>query len=189
MRISIRYPLVELGTSALFAVAALRFGADWVVPAYCVFFAGLFALALIDFDTKRLPNKVLYPTLFAGSALLVAASLADHRLFRVRDAAIGGAAAFAVMFLIHVIAPQGMAFGDVRLAGLIGVMVGWIAKAQVPVALFLGFLLGAVVGVALIGFGHSSRKTKIPFGPFLAAGAVITVAFGGPLSRVMLHTH
>ena len=187
MRISLRYPLVELGTAVLFVIAALRHpGRTWLsVPAYCVFFAGLFALSLIDLETKRLPNRVLYPTLFLGGALLIAASLSHHRLHRLADAAIGGAAAFAVLFVIHVVVPQGMAFGDVRLSGVIGVLVGWIAKAQVPVAIFLGFLLGSVVGVALIASGRSSRKSKIPFGPFLAAGAVITVVAGGPIARVV----
>lgn len=183
-RISARYPLVELGTAVLFVIAAARFGADLAVPAFCVFFAGLLALSLIDLDVKRLPNKVLYPTLFLGGGLLVVASAQDHRWYRLGDAAIGGLGAFAVLFVIHFVVPQGMAFGDVRLSGLIGMFIGWIAKLQVPVAIFLGFLLGSLVGIALISAGRSSRRAKIAFGPFLAAGAVLTVIAGGPMARV-----
>jgi leader peptidase (prepilin peptidase)/N-methyltransferase len=181
--ISPRYPLVELLTGVLFAAVAIRFGADWAVPAYLVFVAGLVALSAIDLDLHRLPNRVLYPTLFAVAPLLVLASAADHRWGSLGRAAAGGLISFAILYLIHFAAPRGMGFGDVRLAGLIGMATGWLGIAHALLALFAAFFLSAVTGLALIGLRIRSRKDRIPFGPFLAAGAVVSVLWGTPLLR------
>lgn len=181
--ISARYPLVELLTGVLFAALALRFSGEdgwgWAaLPAYLVLAAGLVALSGIDLDHHRLPNKVLYPTLFAMSALFVAAAAVSGEWDRLGRAAIGGAIGFAVLFVIAFISPRGMGFGDVRLAGMLGVAEGWLGLGYVAVGLFLGFLAAAVVGVALIATKVKSRKDKIPFGPFLALGALLAVFAG-----------
>ena len=181
-RISARYPLVELLTGALFAALALRFAGEsesWApLPAYLVLAAGLVALSGIDLDHHRLPNKVLYPTLFAMAALFVVAAAVDGEWDRLRDAAVGGAIGFAVLFVIAFISPKGMGFGDVRLAGVLGVAEGWLGLGHVAVGLFLGFLSAAVIGVALIATKVKGRKDKIPFGPFLALGALLAVFVG-----------
>src|SRR5581483_10453173 len=111
-RISARYPLVELLAAVVFVATAVRFGADWVLPAYLVFFAGLVALSAIDLDLHRLPNRVLYPTLFATAPLLVLASAAAHRWGNLARAAEGGVLCFAILLAIHLAAPRGMGFGD-----------------------------------------------------------------------------
>jgi leader peptidase (prepilin peptidase)/N-methyltransferase len=80
-----------------------------------------------------------------------------------------------------------MGFGDVRLAALIGLYLGWLGLLQVPIGLFLGFLLGAVVGSVALVASRSGLRTKIPFGPFLAAGAILAVLVGQPLGHVWLH--
>ena len=179
--ISIRYPLVEVLTAGLFVSAGWRFGAHVVLADYCVFFAVLVALSGIDLDHHLLPSRVIYPAAVASLALLALASASDHDWHRYLDGALGGLIGFAVLFAIHAIAPRGMGFGDVRLAGLVGLNVGWLGLAHVAVALFGGFLLGAIVGVGLIGAGMASRRSRIPFGPFLAGGAVIAVLWGVPL--------
>jgi leader peptidase (prepilin peptidase)/N-methyltransferase len=74
-----------------------------------------------------------------------------------------------------------MAFGDVRLAGLIGVGLGWLGLGFVLVGLFLAFLTSSVIGIALIAVKAAGRKTRIPFGPFLALGCVLAVFVGGPI--------
>ncbi len=95
---------------------------------------------------------------------------------------LGGLALFAFYFLLAFIYPAGMGFGDVKLAGVIGLYLGWLGWGSVLVGAFLGFLLGAVVGVALIVFGSAGRKSAIPFGPFMLAGAFIAVMWGQNLS-------
>ena len=179
--ISPRYPLVELGTGLLFAALGWRFDADWALPAFLVWAAGLIALSVIDLDTFLLPKKVLYPVLFAGGALLAAAGVIERDWLGIREAAIGSLAAWAFLLVIHLISPRGMGFGDVRLAALLGMFLGWIELGAVPVGLFLGFFLGAVVGVALMIVGKKGRKDRVPFGPFLASGAMLAVFFSGPI--------
>ena len=180
-RISVRYPLVELANAALWVGIAQRFGTSWEVPAYCALASGLVALSLIDLDHFLLPNRVLYPVGFIVAGLLVLPAAIDgHWDFYLR-AVEGGAAAFAVFFLIHIISPRGMGFGDVRLSFLLGLALGWLSWGHVFLGLFLGFLLGAVVGASLIAFKLRGRKDPVPFGPFMAAGALVAVFAGTQL--------
>src|SRR4051794_4858498 len=140
--ISVRYPLVELATGLLYAAVAVRFGFDWPLPAFLLFTAALLALALIDLEHYLLPNRIIYPTLFASVPLLVGAAAFGHywthfeeRGSGLKGSVIGGLVAFGFFFLLNLIYPRGMAFGDVRLSGLIGVYLGWLG----PATAFPGF--------------------------------------------------
>lgn len=179
--ISIRYPLVELLTATLFVVTAVRLGVDAALPAFLVVVAGLVAISAVDLERFIVPNRILYPTLFIAAPLLLLAAAIDSDWEGVKTAAIGGAIGFLVLFVIHMVSPAGMGFGDVRLAGLIGMATGWLSVGHVAVALFLGFAVAAVVGIALMALGLKGRKDKLPFGPFLATGAMLAILFGGPI--------
>ena len=179
--ISVRYPIVEAVTCLLFLAAARRFGVHADVADYCVFFAVLVALSGIDIDHHLVPSRIVYPAVVASTVLLLTASAADAAWRAAADAAIGGAIGFGVLFVIHFIAPRGMGFGDVRLAGLIGLNVGWLGVAHVPVALFAGFLAGAIFGLVLIVVGRAGRRSRVPFAPFLAAGAVVATLWGNSI--------
>ncbi len=179
--ISIRYPLVELLTAALWVGIGQRFGATWEVPAYCALAAGLVALSLIDLDHFLLPNRVLYPVGFVFAGLLLVPAAVDGGWAAYLRGIEGGAAAFGVFFVIHVISPRGMGFGDVRLSFVLGGALGWLSWGHVFLGLFLGFLLGAVVGSALIATKVRTRKEPVPFGPFMAAGALTAVYVGTQL--------
>lgn len=179
--ISIRYPLVELLTAALFAVTAVRLGVDAALPAFLVVVAGLVAISAVDLERFIVPNRILYPTLFIAAPLLVVAAAIDSDWDGVKTAALGGALGWVLLFAVHMVSPAGMGFGDVRLAGLIGMILGWLSVGHVLVALFLAFALAAVVGVALMATGIKGRKDKVPFGPFLATGAMLALLFGVPI--------
>ena len=179
--ISIRYPLVEVATAALFLAAAVRLGADPALPAFLVVFAALLAISAVDLERFVVPNRILYPALFLAAPLLVAAAALGRDWSSLAGAALGGALAWGLLFAIHMASPRGMGFGDVRLAGLIGMLLGWLSIGHVLLGLFLGFLTAAVVGVSLVALGLRGRKDKVPFGPFLALGAVLAVLFGGPI--------
>ncbi|MDQ3570920.1 MAG: prepilin peptidase [Actinomycetota bacterium] len=179
--IPIRYPLVELGTAALFVAAAVRLGADPVLPAFLVVFAALVAISAVDLERFIVPNRILYPALFIAAPLLVVAAVIDGDWSSLLDAALGGALGWVLLFAIHMASPKGMGFGDVRLAGLIGMLLGWLSIGHVLLGLFLGFLTAAVVGVGLVVVHVRGRRDKVPFGPFLALGAVLAVLFGGPI--------
>ncbi len=89
---------------------------------------------------------------------------------------------FAVYFALAFAYPGGMGFGDVKLAGLLGLFLGWLSWGSVVVATFGAFLLGGIVGVALIAARRAGRKSAIPFGPFMVAGAFVAVFFAGAAS-------
>jgi leader peptidase (prepilin peptidase)/N-methyltransferase len=179
--ISARYPVVELATAALFAAAALRLGPDPALPGFLLLFAALVAISAIDLEHFIVPNRIVYPTLFASVPLLVVAAAVGHEWASLRDAALGGLLAWAALLVIHLASPKGMGFGDVRLAGLIGVYLGWLSLGHVLVGLFLAFLSAAVIGIALVATSVRTRKDKVPFGPFLALGAVAAVLVGAPI--------
>ena len=181
--ISVRYPLVEAGTAALFALAAARI-ARWVeLIAYLVAFAGLLALSAIDIDVQRVPVSVLYPTLATTAAILAVAAGVDHRWDDFARAIIGAAIGFALLRLIHFASPRSMGYGDVRLAILCGLVLGWHGLTYVIVGLYSAFVLGTVVGVTLIAVGRGKFGKAIPFAPYLAAGAIFVSLYGEPLAN------
>lgn len=181
MAISPRYPLVELGTGALFAVLALRLSDEAALPAFLVLGAALIAISLIDLEHFIVPNRIVYPTLFLMAPLLVGAAVVEDDWSSLRGAVLGGLLGFGILFAIHLVSPRGMGFGDVRLAGLLGVALGWLDLGHVLLGLFLGFLTASVISLTLIGLKVRSRKDRIPFGPFLALGAVLAILVGRPI--------
>lgn len=174
-------PLVTLATAAVFAALAARFGADAALPGFLVLGTGVVAISAIDLRHLLVPNHVLYPTLFAMAALLAVAAAVDGRWPDLVRAGVGGMAGFAAMFVIHVVNPAGLGFGDVRLAGLLGAAMGWLSLGRVLLGLFLGFLAAAVVGVVLMVTGRKTGKDSLPFGPFLVVGALAAILAGSPI--------
>jgi leader peptidase (prepilin peptidase)/N-methyltransferase len=179
--------LVELLTAALFAGVGARFGADWALPAYLVFVAGMIALAFTDLDHYLLPKRIVYPVLFAEGGLLTLAAVATGRWHHFFVAIISAAASFAVFFAINLINPRWLAFGDVRLSPLIGMALGWLGGGYVPLGFLAANLVGAVIGVALIATKRIGRKTPIPYGVFLAVGAFVAIYAGSPILHWYRH--
>jgi leader peptidase (prepilin peptidase)/N-methyltransferase len=185
--VSARYPLVEAGTAAVFAAMAARFGMDAALPAYLYLGAIGVALALIDIDVKRLPNVIVLPSYLVGAALLGAAAVAHHDVDELIHSTIGGLALYAFYFLLALVYPAGMGFGDVKLAGVLGMYLGFLGFAELLVGGFLGFLFGGVLGGLLMIVGRAGRKSQIPFGPFMLAGALVAVLWGGALADLYLN--
>jgi leader peptidase (prepilin peptidase)/N-methyltransferase len=184
--ISPRYPVVELLTAVLFAGAAVRFGYDWSLPAFLVLLAGLLALAFTDLEHFLLPVRIVYPVGGLLAALLAVAAAVNGSWSRLGVAAACGAVAFAIFFVLNFANPKWMAFGDVRLAAVIGLGLGWLGARIALLGFFLAFLLGSVIGVVLILAKKIQRQAPIPFGVFLAAGAFLAVYFGQPLINLYL---
>jgi leader peptidase (prepilin peptidase)/N-methyltransferase len=184
--ISARYPIVEALTAVLFVVMALRFGWDPVLPAYLYLAAVGLALALIDLDTKRLPNVLTLPSWAVAAVLLGGAAIVDSDGEAALRALVGAVAVGAFYFGVWFIYPAGMGFGDVKLAPVIGAYLGWVSYGATVVGAFLGFLYGALVGVGVILFAAGGRKTKVPFGPFMLAGCLTGVLAGDAIARAYL---
>jgi leader peptidase (prepilin peptidase) / N-methyltransferase len=180
-RISIRYPFTELATGILFGLAAWKFGLTAETFLFAAFFWVLVVLTVIDLELKLLPNRVVYPTFVAAWIAIIAIALARGEPDLLADAAVGAAVFGGFFFILAFIYPAGMGLGDVKLAFALGTLLGFAdGVGVVVVGMFLSFFLGAVSGVAVIALG-GSRKSLVPFGPFLALGTILAVFVGRPL--------
>lgn len=177
-RISLRYPLLELATAALFAGAALKFHAPYTAAVVALLFMVLEAVAVIDVEHQIVPNRILYPSLILF-AVLVAVGAAVGDDMGLVDAGLGFLAFGGGLLVVAIVSPGGMGMGDVKLAALIGLVLGALGLRYVAVAAAVAILTGGVGAIALMIFAGASRKAKVPFGPYLAAGAV-AAAFLAP---------
>ena len=185
-RISVRYPLVEVLTAGVFVVLAARIGLEPELPAFLYLGAAGVALALIDLDVKRLPNVIVLPSYLVALVALGAAAVVDGEADDILRAVLGMLALFGFYFALAWIYPAGMGFGDVKLAGVLGIYLGWLGWPELLTGTFLGFLLGGLVGGALMAAHRAGRKSKIPFGPFMLVGALIGICCGGALADLYL---
>jgi leader peptidase (prepilin peptidase)/N-methyltransferase len=176
--IAARYPAVELVTGLLIAGSVLAFGPTLDALVASFFCALLVAVSATDLEHRIIPNKLVVP----GAAIVLAAQTALHPSPQWAVAALGASGFLLVAALAY---PGGMGMGDVKLALLMGAMLG---KA-VPVALMLGMAFALVPGIVLIArHGSAARKMGIPFGPFLALGSVVALFWGGRLLDGYLST-
>jgi leader peptidase (prepilin peptidase)/N-methyltransferase len=174
-----RYLVVELIGGALFAGLAARVGFVWELPAFLIFLSSLLALSCIDLELLVLPKKIIYPTLILVTLFLVAASAATHEWDRLLIGAIYGAGWFVVFFLMNFASPRVLGFGDVRLAPLLGLALGWLGWRYVVLGFFSANVIGAVIGISLIAMKRMKRDQPVPYGVFLAAGTTLAI-FAGP---------
>lgn len=176
--IPFRYPAVELATALLVAGCVLAFGVTLDALVAAVFCALLVAVSATDLEHRIIPNRIVVP----GAAVVLAAQTALHPS---PEWALGALGASGFLFIAALAYPKGMGMGDVKLALLMGAMLG----RTVGVALMLGMVLAMVPGLVLLArHGSAARKMGIPFGPFLALGSVIALFWGGRLLDVYLST-
>ena len=170
-RIPVRYPIVEATTAALVVACGLRFGltADAVVAAF--FCAVLVVISAIDLERRIIPNRIVLP----ATAIVLVAQTLLHPSLEWTLAALGAALFLFVPLLVY---PAGMGMGDVKLALLLGAMLG----RNVAAALMIGLIAGVIPSVFLLArHGMGARKKAIPFGPFLALGGVVALFAGDAL--------
>ena len=190
--ISARYPLVEAGTAAFFGLVAIVTLANFtrsssaspglsgtlVLLAYLYFAAISVVLGLIDLDTHRLPNQIVLPAYAVAAVLFVSASLVDGHFDSLLRAGVGMVGMFLAYFAMAIAYPGGMGFGDVKLAGLVGMFLGWAGWGALIVGAFSAFLLGGLVAITLLLLRKATRKSGIPFGPWIIIGAWTGVGAG-----------
>lgn len=188
-RLSGVYLAMHVTMLAVFLLAARRF-ADahrLELADYLLLFTALVALSFIDLDTLRLPDRIVAPLLVVSIPLIALTSLLQDDAPRIRYALAGGAFYFVFLLVVHLIIPRGMGFGDVKLAAVMGMYVGWLAPSVVGAisltlyAMMIGFLVGSLAGLVVFAFRRKSRA--IPFGPFLAFGTVVVIIFSEQLVR------
>lgn len=176
-----RYPLVEAGTALFFVAVVLFFGVSWVVIPFLYLAAISVALALIDLDTKRLPNVIVLPSYIVAAVSLTLATVFTVAWGDLLRAGAGLLILGGFYFLTNLIYPQGMGFGDVKLAGVLGLFLGYLGWGALIVGGFSAFLIGGLISVILMAAKKANRKTAIPFGPFMLLGAWLGVFAGNSL--------
>lgn len=189
--IAVRYPLVEAATGILFLLVFLKFGSIgetlgyWQTLGYCAFLSWLLALSLIDLDTMTLPNSLTQSGLLAGLVFkgaigfLTANNLAGS-INQVMSGIVGAVLGIWLFDAIIVVGSivfgqAAMGGGDAKLAAMMGAWLGW---KYLLLAGFLACAVGSFVGGGAIALGLLNRRQPMPFGPFLALGAALTVFFG-----------
>jgi leader peptidase (prepilin peptidase) / N-methyltransferase len=171
---------VALGTGAGFAVMALRFSLSPVLPAFLLLAALAPVLAVIDLRSRRLPDPLTLPAYPAAALLLAAGALAIPGGDRHFLSALAGLAAAWLFFaLLALIRPAGLGWGDVKLSGVLGLYLGWLGAAAVAAGLLGAFVLAALAGLGLIAAGKATRRSQLPFGPFMLASAIAVIAASG----------
>lgn len=195
--ISLRYPLVEAGTGLAFVAVAVYFlpridaalgsgltapGAFLELLAFLALAALTIALAIIDIEVQRLPNPIVLTGYIIAIVLLLPAALLLGRPEALLTALIGGAALFVFYLVVALIYPGGMGFGDVKLAGLLGLYLGYLGWPELIVGAFAAFLLGGIAALVLVLARRGGRKTRLPFGPFMLGGAWVGVVVGKPVA-------
>jgi len=194
-RIPARYPVVEVLTAALFAVAAVlvarladgRPGAWWSLPAFGYLAAVSVALAVIDLDTMRLPFVIVAPAYPVAAILLGLASWAGHDPASAGRMVAGGVLLRLLYEIPYRLYPAGMGYGDVRLSGVLGLYLGWLGWAPLGAGAFLGFVVGGWGGLVLLVLRRAGLKTAIPYGPYLIAGAWLGLLAGDRIGHWYLH--
>ena len=191
--ISWRYPVVELVTGLLFAAIAVLLPWQEIAPnlaagiavliAFWWFAGSTVALALIDLDTRRLPNVIVFPGYAVGIALLTLACLLGADWWALARAGTGMAALFALYAVLWLVRPGGMGAGDVKLAGVVGLHLGWLGWGPLAVGALAAFLIGGVFGIGLLASHRAGRKTAIAFGPWMIAGAWTGVLAGAGIAH------
>ena len=184
------------GDSVMRVVADPAF---WVVLVAFLYLAAVsIVLAIIDLETKRLPNAIVLPSIAVGVVLLAIAaavgastgsatggtgSATGGGWMAFLRAVAGAAILYAFYAIVRFISPRGMGGGDVKLAALMGLFLGWCGWARLAVGALAAFVFGGLYGAALILLRRAKRRTAIPFGPWMIAGAWAGIAVGEPVGR------
>ena len=168
-QISVRYPLVELGTALLFGAAGLRFGFNLELILALVLVPVLVVLAGTDLEHRLLPNVIVGPAALAGLGLFVAVNPAAWWVPLGGALAVGGG-----LFALALAYPGGMGMGDVKMGAMLGAFLGFYAA----LAVFIGAAIGALVSGVLMLSGRIGRRSAIPFGVFMAFGGLFTLFLG-----------
>ena len=182
-KISSRYPVVEALNAVCYVVLLWRFGPDWPFLAYALFCSALIVITFIDLDFQIIPDRITLPGiplgLLAGSLLLPDPFLRATALGW-KSSVIGAVSGFLFFYFVaaageKIFKKEAMGGGDIKMMAMVGGFLGW---KGVILTTFIGSLLGSVIGVVMMALRGREHGSLIPFGPFLAAGAVSSLIFG-----------
>lgn len=174
-RLAVRPPVLEVATAALFALTALRFGASWDLPAL-LYLAGVgVLLAVIDLRHHMLPNRVVVPSYGVSAALLLLPATVVGEWPALGRAVLGAVVLFAAFLVLALISPKSLGMGDVKLAGLLGLHLGWFGWETLVLGAMAGFVVQAVLALVLLLSRRIGLRGELPFGPAMLIGAALVI--------------
>jgi leader peptidase (prepilin peptidase) / N-methyltransferase len=177
LRPATRIPWPELLTAGLAVLTTLRLGGSWALPAFLALCAAGVLLALIDLRHRLLPDRVVLPALGAGALLFLLAAAVEGEWGALARAGAGAAVLFAVFLVLALLAPSGLGMGDVKLAAVLGLPLGWVGWEALVLGAAAGFVVQAVAALVLLAARRVGRKGELPFGPAMLLGAALALAF------------
>jgi leader peptidase (prepilin peptidase)/N-methyltransferase len=166
------------GTAVVSALVAVRFGLVWELPAFLALAGVAVLLALIDLRHHLLPDRVVLPAIAAGAVLLALAGAVEGNVSAVVRAGVAAVVLFAVFLVLALIAPSGLGMGDVKLAALLGLYLGWLGWNVVVLGAAAGFVVQAALAVVLLAVRRIGLKGELPFGPAMLLGAALAIGWG-----------
>jgi len=170
--------LIPLATAAVFGAVSSVSPSVAVLPAYLVFAATMVTLTVTDLQTKLIPNRILGPATAIAFSLLIVGAIASGESAALRRAAIAAVCYFAALFVLALVSPGSLGFGDVKMALMIGAFTGYVSLDTAVSAGFGAFIGAGIYAAALIVTRRASRKDTIPFGPFMTIAALVSVVAG-----------
>lgn len=180
------HSLLAVTTAAIFVLVAAFFGLSWQLPAYLFFAAVAVVLTVIDLRHHLLPNAVVLPALGIGFVLLALAATGENAWGSLLRAVLGALALFVLYLILALISPAGLGMGDVKLAAVLGLFLGFQGWGALFVGAVLASVVGMVVGLAVLASRRGGLRSDVPFGPSMLAGALVAVVWGELLAREYL---
>jgi leader peptidase (prepilin peptidase) / N-methyltransferase len=174
------FPVLELASGVAVGALAGRFAGTPEVAAFCVLGAVGVALADIDWHVQRLPDRLTLPAYPALLGLLALAALLGHQAWPLLRAVLGGLALGGAYLLGGLIRPGDIGAGDIKVAGLTGLALGWLGWRAVLDGAVLGIVLAGLAGLAMLAARRVTLRSHISFGPFLVCGALLVMLAAGP---------
>ena len=171
--------LLVPATGAVFAALALKLGTSAVLPAWLALAAASAVLVPVDLRHRLLPDRVVLPATAGTTVLLALAAAGTGEWTALLRAVEGGGLAFGIGLVMVLLTPAGLGFGDVKLAAMLGLLLGWLGWPVLVLGFFLGFFLQAVLGVVLLALRRAGRRSDLPFGPALIAGCLAAALLAG----------
>jgi leader peptidase (prepilin peptidase)/N-methyltransferase len=173
-----------VATGALWAGLAIAYGPTWSLPAFLAVAAGLVALTVVDLRQRLLPRRIVWPLFGIALALLALAALIDGTGDALVRAVLCAAVAYAAFFALRLVNPAALGGGDVTLAAVLGLALGWHSVEAVVAGLGLGAILAAVFAILAFVARRVRADTALSYGPFLAAGALV-ILLANPSGRLL----
>ena len=186
-RISLIYPLVEFLNAVLYVLILWRFGFAWHTLLYFIFCSTLVVISFIDLEFQIIPDKITLPGIPVGiiiGSFLLPDPFMRYNILGLKASLLGFVIGGGVYYALALVSRGGMGGGDIKMMAMVGAFMGW--KAVLLIS-FIGSFIGSLFGIFLMVFKGKGRKTKIPFGPFLALGSLITLFYGEEIWYWFLH--